>query len=574
MKIFNKLTVILAVLFVMVGPNLAATGARQADSGAQPEVTLTAFVQQSATSESGIWQGWGAKKLYDDLKIKIDFYPTNVEVEQKLQQYLAAGDLPDLIGFKALDQAQRAMDADTLLPLEQYADQLPSLFKSGYYDNALAYARDYRSNGAGHVFLAPTAVGPTGYNSFNWQPMLQWDVWKKAGRVVPKTLEDYLTIVEAMVKAKPTTPAGEKVYGFSLFSDWDKYSARQVSTLSFMYGIDTEYVSDLMETNVITKGISSILDDNSFYRRALTFYFNANQRGLLDPDSMTQTYANVDAKYSAGRVMFSHFSWLTGTYNAAASVHVNGNPPDGYAAVIADDMKLYVAPEQTIGRDWHFAVNKNTKRLNETLALLNWMYDPAVQAYLMNGPEGLIWETNSATKEPVMIEKPEVTVIFEKNSEPHVPANIGGGAFRDGMYAFNTTGLQAAVPTPNGYTLGYRYWPTYINRNPTQLRLEMNTLFGAKNIEEYVAPRGQKANSTLAVNMITPVSGDLEMIVVQIGEVVKKYSWQMVYAANQTQFNSLWNQMKTEANSLGLSRVNQYYTDQWNRALQLVSRYE
>jgi putative aldouronate transport system substrate-binding protein len=74
--------------------------------------------------------------------------------------------------------------------------------------------------------------------------------------------------------------------------------------------------------------------------------------------------------------------------------------------------------------------------------------------------------------------------------------------------------------------------------------------------------------------MITPVSGDLEMIVVQIGEVVKKYSWQMVYASGQSQFNSLWNQMKTEANSLGLSRVNQYYTDQWNQALQLVSRYE
>jgi hypothetical protein len=341
-----------------------------------------------------------------------------------------------------------------------------------------------------------------------------------------------------------------------------------------MYGIDTEYVSDLMETNVITKRISSILDDNSFYRRALTFYFNANQRGLLDPDSMTQTYANVDAKYSAGRVMFSHFSWLTGTYNAAASGHVNGNPPDGYAAVIADDMKLYVAPEQTIGRDWHFAVSKNTKHLNETLAFLNWMYDPAVQAYLMNGPEGLIWEINPATREPLVIEKPEVTVIFEKNSEPHMPAALGGGAFRDGTYAFNTMGLQASVPMPNGYSLGYRYWPAYINRNPTQLRLEMNKVFGAKNIEEYVAPRGQKADSTQAVNMITPVSGDLEMIVVQIGEVVKKYSWQMVYASSQSQFNSLWNQMKTEANSLGLARVNEYYTDQWNRALQLVSRYE
>jgi len=55
---------------------------------------------------AGIWQGWGAKKLYDDLKLKIDFDPTGNEVETKLQQYLVAGQLPDLVGLKGLDQAQ------------------------------------------------------------------------------------------------------------------------------------------------------------------------------------------------------------------------------------------------------------------------------------------------------------------------------------------------------------------------------------------------------------------------------------------------------------------------------------
>jgi putative aldouronate transport system substrate-binding protein len=232
-----------------------------------------------------------------------------------------------------------------------------------------------------------------------------------------------------------------------------------------------------------------------------------------------------------------------------------------------------VAPEQTIGRDWHFAINKNTKRLDEVLALLNWMYDTDVQAYLMNGPEGLIWEVNSA-REPLINETPERKVIYEKNSEPHMPASLGGGAFRDGVFAFNTLGLQASVPMSNGYTLGYRYWPSYLNRNRTQLDLEKIARLGAWKTEEYVAPRGQKADSTQAVSMITPVSGDLEMIVVQIGEVVKKYSWQMVYASNQAQFNSLWNQMKADANSLGLAQVNQYYTNEWNRVFQLVSQYE
>ena len=51
-----------------------------------------------------------------------------------------------------------------------------------------------------------------------------------------------------MVELKPYTDSGEKVYGFSLFSDWDKYSALEIAALSYFYGIDTEYVSPLMET--------------------------------------------------------------------------------------------------------------------------------------------------------------------------------------------------------------------------------------------------------------------------------------------------------------------------------------
>jgi len=127
---------------------------------------------------------------------------------------------------------------------------------------------------------------------------------------------------------------------------------------------------------------------------------------------------------------------------------------------------------------------------------------------------------------------------------------------------------------PSGYTIGYRYWPSYISRNPTLMRTEWNNMFNVRFLQELVEPRGQMAHSTQAVNMITPVSGNLEMTVVQIGEVVKKYSWQMVFAPNQSQFNTLWNQMKAEANGLGMASVVQYYTNEWNRALQFVSRYE
>ena len=324
---------------------LSMTGSAFAETERE-EVTLSAFVMQSATGESGIWQGWGAQKLYDDLKIKINFDPTGNEVETKLQQYLVAGQLPDLIGLKGLDQANLAMDADMLLPLDEYKDQLPNLFENELYADAIKYSEDFASNDTGHLYVMPVAIGPTSYNSYNWVPLLQWDAYKNVGMPEVDTLEDYLDVVEQMVAYKPTTELGEKVYGFSLFSDWDKVTALEISTLSFMYGIDTEYVSPLMETNVVTKETKSLLAEDSFYKRALKFYFEANQRGLLDPDSLSQTYSDVDSKFSAGRIMFSWFSWLTGSYNT--NNQNNAEKVDGMASVVAKDMKLYNAPYQSI----------------------------------------------------------------------------------------------------------------------------------------------------------------------------------------------------------------------------------
>ena len=553
---------------LLAGSMLAALAAPAFAEEEREETTISAFIMQSVTGESGIWQGWGAQKLYDDLKIKIDFDPTGNEVETKLQQYLIGGDLPDLVGLKALDQAQLAMDADTLLPLDEYADKLPNIFENELYANAVKYSEDFTSNGTGHLYIMPVAIGPTSYNSYNWVPLLQWDAYKNAGMPEVGTLEDYLDVVEKMVEYKPQTEAGEKVYGFSLFSDWDNLTALEISTLSFMYGIDTEYVSPLMETNVITRETKSLLADDSFYKRALKFYFDANQRGLLDPDSMTQTYDELSAKMSAGRIMFSWFSWLTGSYNSRDNTD-NPDKVDGLASVVAKDMKLYNAPYQSIGRNWYFAISKDTENLDAALEVLNWLYDPEVCFYLTNGPQGVTWDYVDG--EPVILMEDAVV----NNSELLMPEDIGGGAFRDGVYAFNTLGPQAATLMEDGFTLSYRYWPSWLRRNPTLMKQEVNEMLGGvTTLAEYIQANDMEANSTQAVNMIAPLSDDLQLIATQIGEIVKKYSWQMVYASDEAQFESLWETMTSEAKELGLDQLTEYYEAEWAKALELVKDYE
>ena len=566
-----KFTAIAAALALSLGGCAAKESQGAGGASAEQEVILSAFVQQSVTSDSGIWEGWAAQKLYNDTNLKVDFYATGTEVEQKLKQYIAAGTLPDIIGFKDLDQAQLAMDADLLIPLDEYKDKLPAIFGTEEYQSAISYSMENTSNNTGKLYIMPTSVGPVSYNAYNWVPMLQWDAYKQVGMPQINTLEDYLDVVEKMVELKPYTESGEKVYGFSLFSDWDKYSALEIAALSYFYGIDTEYVSPLMETNVVTKETNSILSEDSFYKRALRFYFMANQRGLLDPDSMTQSYSNLDRKYSEGRVMFSWFSWLWGTYNIDSSGHVNNaERPDGYANIPAKDMKIYEAPDQIIGRNWYFAISKNCKEIDKACEFLNWIYDPEVERYLYNGPEGGVWNYNE-DGEPVVTE--EGWHVINNKAEDIMPVR-SGGAFQDGTYLLNALGLQASTVMDDGYTIGYRYWPSSINANATLMQKEVNAMLGTDTLAEYLYENDMVAKSTIAVNMIPPASDEMETRINAIGEIVRDYSWQMVYAKDNTEFESLWTVMVEKAEKQGLSDVEYYYKKAWENALEKAAEYE
>ncbi|HIU67532.1 MAG TPA: hypothetical protein IAC64_08595 [Candidatus Caccomorpha excrementavium] len=64
------------------------------------------------------------------------------------------------------------------------------------------------------------------------------------------------------------------------------------------------------------------------------------------------------------------------------------------------------------------------------------------------------------------------------------------------------------------------------------------------------------------------------MVVSQIGEIVKKYSWQMIYAEDEAEFETLWLTMQTEAEGLGMAQVVEYYENEWAKALEIVKDYE
>lgn len=125
---------------------------------------------------------------------------------------------------------------------------------------------------------------------------------------------------------------------------------QQPSSLYGYYGMDVGSLSPLFAVDAKTGTIQGILEEDSFYKQALHFYFEANQRELLDPDSRTQTFEKLQEKYQKGQILFSGYAWQTGEYGRTETKEEEQS--DGYIPLVAGDMTLYQRPENPVGENW------------------------------------------------------------------------------------------------------------------------------------------------------------------------------------------------------------------------------
>lgn len=177
----------------------------------------------------------------------------------------------------------------------------------------------------------------------NYGAYLRWDAYKAVGYPEINTLEDLLPVLKQMQEAVPTSDSGKQTYAFSLFKDWDGNLMNNAKPAAAFYGYDE---LGFVLAKADGSDYKSFIEDGSPYIRSLKFLFNANQMGLVDPESTTQNYDQLFAKYQDGQILYSPFPWLgQGAYNTTT----NKEAGKGFMLAEIKDQNIFSYGCQTYG---------------------------------------------------------------------------------------------------------------------------------------------------------------------------------------------------------------------------------
>jgi putative aldouronate transport system substrate-binding protein len=549
---------LIPVLALMLIPGMIfAGGGSQGKAGV---TTISAFPMWS-TGQSALEETkWYADFLRDNLGIALELRSApGGEGEQFVNTMVASNSMTDLFPFRDSTVIQNITGTGKLINLMDYQDKLPNLFKNPLYEKAIAYYRDTYGGPNRALYCIPTSVGPnTSVDFKNW---MRYDWYKEIGSPVINTLEDYLQVLKRIQDAHPTNADGQKVYGMSLWHDWDKQSAAPVTYIATTFGYDVEYVSHLCQTYVDgSRPPISILDDSGPYKRVLKFFYTMNQMGLLDPDSATQNFDTAAAKSTAGRVIFQHWDWF-GTFNSEA----NKNAGIGFMPVPRKDQKSTIDPDMTTGQNWVWGIPKNTKKLDAALKFLDFFCSVEGTDLIFNGPKGLIWDVDSSGKRYITDKGWD---ILAKNTETH--------EFGQSNQVLGSILNADNIYPPTGQTLGYGGWDgTILHNNNSQLyrtwRADHNN---AVTPHRWMIDQGMTVKYHLASRLMPALPTDLENIMTQIGDVVKTNSWRAIFAKNEAEFDALWKDAQTKANGLGMQRILEWTIQAWNQAKANTAKYQ
>ena len=334
----------MATMFAGCGSDAASTDAEgKADSADSTEAggvkEFTAFfaVPGSEINDDNEIQQIIADKT--GVKVK-ETWLTGQTAEEAVGMMITGGELPDFIGGGS-GQSQ-LYDADVLVPLDDYLDDYPNI-KNFFTQQQW----DQLRQDDGHIYWIPQFSNIKGEEkvcTHNDEAFwIQARVLKWADYPEIRTMDQYFDLIERYNEANPTMEDGTENIPYTILcDDWRYFCLENAPQFLDGYPNDGSCIVDPETLTVI---------DYNTTDTAVRYFQKLNeeyQKGIVDPESFTQTYDEYIAKLSTGRVLGMIDQWWDFAYTAGDAIKQAGLDEQG-----CDYIPLPITIDESVENQWH-----------------------------------------------------------------------------------------------------------------------------------------------------------------------------------------------------------------------------
>ena len=334
----------MAAMFAGCGSDAASTdakenadGADSTEAGGVKEFTAFFAVPGSEINDDNEIQQIIADKT--GVKVK-ETWLTGQTAEEAVGMMITGGELPDFIcGGSGQSQLY---DADVLVALDDYLDDYPNI-KNFFTQQQW----DQLRQDDGHIYWIPQFSNIKGEEkvcTHNDEAFwIQARVLKWADYPEIRTMDQYFDLIERYNEANPTMEDGtENIPYTSLCDDWRYFCLENAPQFLDGYPNDGSCIVDPETLTVI---------DYNTTDTAVKYFQKLNeeyQKGIVDPESFTQTYDEYIAKLSTGRVLGMIDQWWDFAYTAGDAIKQAGLDAQG-----CDYIPLPITIDESVKNQWH-----------------------------------------------------------------------------------------------------------------------------------------------------------------------------------------------------------------------------
>lgn len=339
MKKRRVVSVLMATTMVM---SLAAGCGSKSAGGSEAQEGVKTFTGFFAVPGSEINDDNEIQQLIADktgVKVK-ETWLTGQTAEEAVGTLIAGGEYPDFIDGE--NATVQLYEAGALVPMDEYIEKYPNI-KEFFTEQEW----DSLRQDDGHIYWIPqfsNIYGEEKECTHNDEAFwIQTRVLKWAGYPEIRTMDEYFDLIEKYNEANPTMEDGTENIPYTILCDDWRYFCLE-NAPEFLDG----YPND--GSVIVDPDTQKIIDYNTT-DTAVAYFKKLNEeykKGIVDPESFTQTYDEYIAKLSSGRVLGMIDQWWDFAYNAYDAIKSAGLDAQGCSYI-----PLPITIDRSVTNQWH-----------------------------------------------------------------------------------------------------------------------------------------------------------------------------------------------------------------------------